>query len=148
MKEFVSKIMKFVKKNYMIIVFLISGAGFFGSMFYSNVLDLSPCVLCWYQRILCYPIFFLSAASIALKEKLSPRFILTLAIPGLIIAGYHFGIQKLGFEADLVTCIAGNPCASVDIEYLGFITIPLMSFAAFLVITIASYIKLRKTQED
>lgn len=137
-------ILEKVQNNYMMIIFVISAAAFFVSLYYSNILDLTPCVLCWYQRILFYPIFILSSVSIAFKEKLSPKFILALAIPGLILAIYHYGIQKFGISEGFVPCVAGVPCNQIDLEYFGFITIPFMSLIGFLLVTIVSIIKVRK----
>lgn len=139
-----NKITNLVSERYTEIIFLFSAGAFFISLYYSNVMDLSPCILCWYQRILFYPIFILSAAALLFKEKLSPKFILALAVPGLIIAFYHYGIQKFGFPEGFVPCVAGNACDEIDLEYFGFITIPFMSLIGFLVVSIVSFLKLKK----
>jgi len=142
-------ILNFINKNYIYIIFSITGLGVLGSLYFSNVELLPPCTLCWYQRILFYPIFILSAISIAFKEKLSPKFILALALPGLIIAAYQYGIQKLGIpEATFVTCQTGVPCDQVDWQILGFVTIPLLSFSGFLFLNIIALLKLRFSEEN
>ena len=138
------KILDLISERYTEIIFVFSAGAFFTSLYFSNVMDLSPCILCWYQRILFYPIFFLSASSLAFKEKLSPKFILALAIPGVIIAFYHYGIQKFDFPEGFVPCVAGNACDEIDLEYLGFITIPFMSLLGFLAVSIVSFLKLKK----
>lgn len=142
-------ILNLIAKHYVLLVAIVSGGGFFISLYFSNIMDLAPCVLCWYQRILFYPIFFISAASIAFKEKLSPKYILTLALPGLGIAIYHYSLQKLGLgEGGFVPCVAGIPCDAIDWEILGFITIPLLSAVGFLIVTILTVIKMKFSTQN
>ncbi len=128
------KIQQWAEKNYVYLVFFVSFLSVFGSLYFSEVAGLPPCYLCWYQRILIYPLLFLSAVSLVTKERLSKYYILAFTIPGMLLAGYHYLYQKFGLFKGFTACDPINPCDKIDFELLGFITIPLLSFLAFLFI--------------
>jgi disulfide bond formation protein DsbB len=107
-----------------------------GSLFFSDVMMLPPCVLCWYQRITMYPLVLIIGTGIILRDERMKVYALPLAIVGLAIAIYH-NLIYYGFIPESITpCAEGVPCNAVQIEWLGFITIPLMGLAAFAVIAL------------
>lgn len=138
-----------IKKYYLNAVFFQSLIATMGSLFFSEVVGLTPCAYCWYQRILMYPIVLLSAVGVFSKDKSAFKYILPLSIPGMLIAGYHYLLQKTGIAASLPSCSTATPCSNIEIQYLGFITIPLMSFTAFLIINlvILVYYRFSRTKE-
>jgi hypothetical protein len=72
-----------------------------------------------------------------------------MALIGMVIAMYNYMLQKTDWFETIGTCSADNPCSAIDMEYLGFITIPLLSFVAFwsiLIICIAYYAVTRKNK--
>ena len=103
-----------------------------GSLFFSEVMRLPPCVLCWYQRIAMYPIAVLLAVALICGEtRVFAKYIFTLSVMGLLVAIYH-NLLYYGIIPESITpCKEGISCTSRQIEWLGFITIPLMSLAAF-----------------
>ena len=115
------------------IMALLSAAG---SLFFSEVMDLPPCVLCWYQRIAMYPLVVIIDIDIATSDPRMRIYALPFAIVGLGIAIYH-NLLYYGIIPEAITpCTEGVPCNALQIEWLGFITIPLMGLAAFIVITL------------
>lgn len=108
-----------------------------GSLFFSEVLELAPCVLCWYQRILMYPLVVVLAVGILLRDRHARAYVLPLSGLGLAVATYHnllyFGIIPEG----ATQCVLGVPCTIRYFAILGFIDIPQMSMTAFAVITAA-----------
>ena len=107
-----------------------------GSLFFSEVMNLPPCVLCWYQRIATYPLVLVIGVGIVLRDRRMKYYALPLSLGGLAIAVYH-NLLYYGFIPDSITpCTQGISCTSVQIEWLGFITIPLLSLAAFIVMTV------------
>ena len=40
-----------------------------GSLFYSEILGFTPCLYCWYQRILMYPLVFIFATALVFKAR-------------------------------------------------------------------------------
>jgi disulfide bond formation protein DsbB len=84
-----------------------------------------------------YPIAVLAGLALFYKEKATiAKYILALSIPGAIIALYHYAIQMNIIQSILPGCSFASPCTETQIMWLGFITIPLLSFGAFLVITL------------
>lgn len=133
----VKKIQTLCRENYIYVVFLFSFVSVIGSLYFSNVLLIEPCYLCWWQRIFMYPLFFLSAVSLVFKIKLQKLHVLALSIPGLLFALYHYLMQTFGWFKEFSTCTGtAKPCDSIDVVYLGFITIPFLSLAAFVVINL------------
>jgi disulfide bond formation protein DsbB len=103
-----------------------------GSLFFSEVMQLPPCVLCWYQRIAMYPLVLIIAVGIILSDRSVKFYALPLGLGGLFIAIYH-NLLYYGLIPDNITpCTQGISCTTVQIEWLGFITIPLLSLTAFI----------------
>ena len=115
---------------------LIALLGTAGSLFFSEVMLLPPCVLCWYQRIAMYPLVLILGTGILLRDSRMKLYALPFAIVGLAIAVYH-NLLYYGFIPENITpCSEGVPCNAVQIEWLGFITIPLLGLGAFAAMTI------------
>jgi disulfide bond formation protein DsbB len=107
-----------------------------GSLFFSEVMNLPPCVLCWYQRIAMYPLVLIVGAGIVLRDRQMKYYALPVSLSGLAVAVYH-NLLYYGFIPDSITpCTQGVSCTSVQIEWLGFVTIPLMSLAAFVSVSL------------
>lgn len=105
-----------------------------GSLFFSEVMELPPCLLCWYQRIAMYPLVAVIAAGIVLRDWRLKYYALPLALAGVVIAVYHNLLYYHIIPESIAPCQAGVSCTSRQIEWFGFITIPLMSLAAFVLI--------------
>lgn len=127
----------FTKKFYLEIIFLIAFLSVFGSLYFSDIVGIEPCSLCWWQRIFMYPIFIISTVSLVCKIKIRKAFIFGLSIPGMLFAIYHYLMQTFGLFKEISACTgASKPCDVVDIALFGFITIPLLSLVSFLIINI------------
>ncbi|MCB0211677.1 MAG: disulfide bond formation protein B [Anaerolineae bacterium] len=110
-------------------------AALLGSLYYSEIAGFIPCTLCWYQRILMYPLSIIILVGIITHDELLTNYVLPFSIIGIVVALYHYLIQ-LGVFSHPSTCAAGVPCDMHWVNYLGFITIPFMSLTAFILITI------------
>lgn len=135
--------MKLIRENLLQFVLVISIIATFGSLFFSEILKLPPCVLCWYQRIFMYPLVFITSIGLWKKDRNLPYFILPLSIIGLIISAYHNLLYYKIIPENITPCTMGISCTTKQIELLGFITIPLMSFTAFLLITLITIFYLK-----
>jgi len=117
-----------------------------GSLFFSEVMQLPPCVLCWYQRIATYPLVIIIAVGIILRDRRMKIYALPLCLAGLAVSVYH-NLLYYGFIPESITpCTEGVPCNAVQIEWLGFITIPLMGLGAF--ISLALCLLFYKPEEE
>lgn len=105
-----------------------------GSLFFSEVKDYLPCLLCWYQRICMYPLVIILAVGILRKDTRVYQYVLPFVAVGFLIALYHVLLYYNIFPESEQTCRAGVSCTTKYVEYLGFVTIPLLSFMAFTVI--------------
>ncbi len=102
-----------------------------GSLFFSEVMQLPPCVLCWYQRIAMYPLVVIIGIGIVMRDSRMKNYALPVCLIGLAISIYH-NLLYYGIIPESITpCTQGISCTSRQIEWLGFITIPLMALAAF-----------------
>lgn len=132
-------------------VWFIGVGAMFGSLILSDVMNLPPCLLCWWQRIFMYPIAFIMSVAILRKDRSGIYYALPLAVCGLITAFYHSLLQWHVIEETVVNCSAnGNvSCAESDMTLLGFITIPFMSFVSFsgILLGIAIHIYLERKSE-
>ncbi|MBP7843514.1 MAG: disulfide bond formation protein B [Proteobacteria bacterium] len=109
----------------------------FGSLFFSEVMKQPPCVLCWYQRIAIYPLVLLIPVALLSNELvLFSKYIFTLAAAGLTVSIYHNLLYYGVIPTSITPCTEGISCTSRQIEWLGFITIPLLSSLAFLLIIV------------
>lgn len=117
--------------------FFISLAATLGSLYFSEIKGLVPCSLCWYQRILMYPLVIIILIAIFKGDKFIKYYIRTFSFIGLGIALYHYIIQTI--QVHSVLCDINVDCTNVSIKYLDFITIPLMSVFAFLLLFLFSF---------
>ena len=126
----------FLAKNILYLAWVTSIVAMSGSLYFSEVRDLPPCVLCWYQRILMYPLTVILAVGILRRDSGLYQYALPLTVLGMIVGTYHNLLYYGVIEEAIHTCRAGISCTTKQIEWLGFITIPLMSLTAFTIITI------------
>lgn len=113
------------------LAWVVALVSFLGAMFFSEVMDLEPCVLCWYQRIAMFPLVAILGIGAYLQDRHCIRYAFPLAVAGWLLAGYHWLLYKGFIPKGLQPCSKGASCADVKLELAGFITIPLLSLAAF-----------------
>lgn len=117
-----------------------------GSLFFSEIMHLPPCVLCWYQRIAIYPLVLIIGTGIVLRDIRMKIYALPLCLVGLLISIYH-NLLYYGFIPESIApCSEGVPCNAVQIEWLGFITIPLLGLGAFASIALCLLLHRQKEQ--
>ena len=119
-----------------------------GSLFFSEVMGLPPCVLCWYQRVAMYPLVLIIATGIAARDGRMRAYALPLALAGLALAVYH-NLLYYGFIPETLTpCSEGASCTERQIEWLGFVTIPLMGLASFAAVALCLFFYRPETRTE
>jgi disulfide bond formation protein DsbB len=106
-----------------------------GSLWFSLGLGLVPCELCWYQRILMYPlVVVLGVATLEGRPRVW-RTVLPLGVLGGAIAAYHSVLQ-----VTTNSCSFTGACAIVQWQapVLG-LSIPNLSLLGFLFVLIALF---------
>lgn len=102
-----------------------------GSLFFSEVMLLPPCVLCWYQRIAMYPLVVILLVGLFTADGAAKRYATPLGLVGWGIAVYHNLLYYKLIPEHMSPCAQGISCTTKQIEWLGFITIPSLSLLAF-----------------
>jgi disulfide bond formation protein DsbB len=128
------KISKAIQKNVLYIALTQVIVSLLGSLYFSEFLHFQPCTLCWYQRILMYPLLVILTVGISRKDNDVPYYVLPLSITGVVVAFYQVLLER-GIVPEVEVCSVGVPCNTIYINWLGFITIPFLSLVAFLIIT-------------
>lgn len=119
------------------LAFIIALIATLGSLYYSEIAGFPPCRLCWYQRILMYPLVVILAVGIVLRDARLRLYVLPLSLTGVAVAIYHNLLYYGVLPEGLTQCALGVSCTERQLELFGFVTIPLMSLTAFAVITLA-----------
>lgn len=138
-------------------IFLQAILALFSPLYYSNFGDpvyeyitgtwfdasdaLDPCQLCWWARIMMFPIIPLSLIALYTKSRPILGYIYAISIPGMALEAFHYILQKPALVGRTTIenpfgCTAANPCAAVHVDYFGVLTIPFLCLLAFVVIHI------------
>lgn len=129
-------------------ILLQSALAMAGSLFFSDIMNLPPCLLCWYQRIAMYPIVFLSVVGIIRNDRKLYTYILPISITGLLISVYHNLLYWKVLPESIQPCTLGISCTTKFFEWFGFITIPFLALVAFFIISILAFISLKKNKYE
>lgn len=130
-----------VSKYRLEFIFLISLMGTVGSILLSVYFKLAACELCWYQRVFLFVIPVISAIAIMKNDTKGYIYAYYLSLIGLTFSTYHSLIQSKIFASDNVFC---NPTALIDcatpaFTYFGFVTVPVIAFSVFYLISYIAY---------
>ena len=119
-----------------------------GSLFFSEVMEFPPCVLCWYQRIAMYPLVLIVGTGIAMRDALWKMYSLPLMLAGLAVSIYHNLLYYGVIPESITPCKQGISCTTVQVEWFGFITIPLMALMAFVLVCTMTLLYRPEEQEQ
>lgn len=125
---------------------LVAAMSTLGALFLGEVMGFAPCVLCWYQRIFMFPLVFVLAVGLFPFDPRVTRYAMPLAIVGWLIAAWHVLLTAGIIPESATPCTQGVPCGLVQVEWFGFVTIPLLSLASFTVISTLLFITHKSTK--
>ncbi|MGD6844210.1 disulfide oxidoreductase [Bacillus infantis] len=134
------------RENLLFLAWAASILAMFGSLYFSEVRHYEPCALCWYQRIAMYPLAVILGIAVIKKDYKISFYTMILSAAGACISIYHYSIQKVAFLGESALSCGRVPCTGQYINWLGFITIPLLALTAFIIIFITSLIIWKKTK--
>jgi disulfide bond formation protein DsbB len=103
-----------------------------GALFFSEVMQLPPCTLCWYQRIFIFPLVLVLPMGLFPFDRRVVRYALPLLVVGGFVSLFQLLLVHGVIPESIQPCRQGVSCREVQIEWLGFVSIPLLSFLAFL----------------
>lgn len=112
---------------------LVAAVATVGSLWFSLGLGLVPCTLCWYQRVLMYPLAVVLGVAFLERRTDVWKTALPFVALGTPVAAYHTALQTTGSSATS-RCTTGG-CATVQYPMLGgLVTIPRLSLLGFVLV--------------
>lgn len=140
----ISKVLKkqnafteFINDNALWMGFAVATAATLGSLFYSEVMQYTPCKLCWLQRIFIYPQAIILGMAAWKKDNFVVNYSIVLSVIGAGIAAFHYTNQISGSSS--LACATLGYSASCSKQFVldyGYMTIPFMALIAFSLITL------------
>ena len=127
-------------KLFMQLIFLVSLIATLGSLYFSEIRLYLPCEMCWYQRIIMYPIVLISFIGLIRNDMNSRIYVRAFSGIGILTSAYHYSLQKFSFIADSQPACTGVDCTVQYINWFGFITIPFLALIAFILIFTMSFL--------
>lgn len=118
----------------------------FAALFIGEVMGMTPCQLCWYQRILMFPLAVILGMAAFGNDRRGAVYALPLALGGVAVAGYHTALVAGWVPQWWIPCGAGPSCSDQKLVILGDIQIPWLSLLAFSAIAAQLLVYLRKTR--
>jgi disulfide bond formation protein DsbB len=107
----------------------------FGSLYFSEIVNYVPCRLCWYQRIMMYPLAVILIVAAIRRDSKIGWYAVPLATIGASISTYHWLLERFP-KLDAGACDVTIPCELVWFEKFGFVTLPFMAFTGFLAVIV------------
>jgi disulfide bond formation protein DsbB len=126
--------MKPTMSTFLFAAWLTATVAALGALFMSEIMGFAPCVLCWWQRVFMFPLVLMLALGLFPPDAKVLRYALPLAFLGSVVAAFHVLLTVGIIPESLAPCRQGIPCKTIQIEWFGFVTIPVLSFLAFLTI--------------
>jgi len=126
---------KFIQEYSIPVALAIAVIGLLGSLYFSEVRHFLPCVLCWYQRIVLYPLVLIFSIGLVTRDKGVWKYALPLSVISLGIGVYQL-LLVYGVITASSSCSVGVSCVAITWSLFGFITIPLLAFLEAFIITI------------
>lgn len=108
-----------------------------GSLYMSEKLHFIPCMWCWYQRIMMYPlVIVLGVAALRKDFKGGYWYAIPFTLIGSAFSVYHYQLERFP-DQKTISCSTSVPCTTLWFEdYFGYISIPMMAMSAFALIAV------------
>jgi len=139
---------QWLDRNSLYLALPIAWVALLGSLYFSEVQHFVPCALCWYQRILMYPLAALLVIGLLRRDEGLAVYLLPFSIIGIGVASYHYLLQKTLWFGAPAACGSGPSCGGAWINWFGFVTIPFLALIAFLIITLLALVALLAPEEE
>ncbi len=140
--------------NALFAAWLISLLATSGALFIGEVMGMMPCLLCWYQRIAMFPLVLIFGAAL-IGQPHAPTVQRLAAVAGLLaligwgIATYHVMLYWDWIIPEVSPCGAGPSCKQQNLQLLGFLDIPMLSWLAFSgILLLTSFSVLKVTSRE
>ncbi|MED2128475.1 disulfide oxidoreductase [Bacillus thuringiensis] len=139
--------MELIRKYHIFCAWTIAISAMLISLFFSEWMKLPPCDLCWYQRMVMYPLVLILGIGMYRKDPNVSTYAFPFACIGLMLSVYQITIQTFP-ASEMKICSVGVSCTEDYLNLFGFISIPMLSFVGILAIIVLLYIKPDKETKE
>lgn len=129
------------RDNRLYLAWVVAIVATLGSLYFSEIKEFRPCILCWYQRIAMYPLALILGMAAFRSDFGIRRYALSLAVIGWLIALYQnletWGVVPVpkGCSVDpSAGCSVPWPIWGAESPVNTILTIPMLSMIAFTLI--------------
>ena len=122
-----------IEPNALGMAFVVATLATIGSLYFSEVAHFDPCRLCWYQRIAMYPLVVILGIAAVRRDPDVGLYVRVLAGIGALISVYHLALEWIP-ALDTGACGIGPSCTVIWFREFGFVSLPMLALAAFLLI--------------
>jgi disulfide bond formation protein DsbB len=112
-------------------VWILATISTFASLFFSEIVKLPVCVLCWYQRIAMYPLVLLLPLALFPYDAKMTRYAGILVLFGWLTALFHVLLVAGYIPKSAQPCVQDIPCSETHLNIFGFLNMPMMSLLTF-----------------
>ncbi len=138
----------FLLKYSINLIFIIGIFGIICTFYFEHILNLYVCDLCWYERILFYPLPILAIIALLIKDNKVFYYTAFFSFLGTILAFYHHLLKVTNFvKSSFGICTNTiESCSNLEWELIkgSNITIPLLASIGFFIIFLLSVFKIYK----
>jgi disulfide bond formation protein DsbB len=122
----------FLGPQSLLLAWIVSVVTTTGSLWYSEHFHFLPCELCWYQRILMYPLVVILGVGWFRRDRAVWITALPFLVIGPFVSLYHWLVERVPSFAEGTSCSIDAPCSAPYFEKLGFVTLAWMALSSFL----------------
>lgn len=115
-------------------------------LYLGEVMGQMPCLLCWYQRAMMFPLPVILGLGFWWNDLRVGRYSLALSILGGGIALWHLGLYFGYIPERILPCSFSGPSCTDDNQVILGIPIPLLSLVAFALTAVFSTLSLEESQ--
>jgi disulfide bond formation protein DsbB len=112
-------------------VWILATIGTLASLFFSEVVKLPVCSLCWYQRIAMYPLVVILPMALFPFDAKVTRYASLLVLFGWLTALFHVLLVAGYIPKSAQPCVQDIPCSETHLNVFGFLNMPMMSLLTF-----------------
>lgn len=113
------------------IAWIVATIATISSLFFSEIMGVPVCKLCWYQRIAMYPLVLILASALFPYDPKVVRVAGILTGIGWLIGLFQVLLVVGIIPESIQPCIQGIPCSETHVALLGFLNIPVLSLLTF-----------------
>lgn len=124
---------KTISKEWLLLflVWILATISTLASLFFSEVIKLPVCVLCWYQRIAMYPLALILPLALFPFDTKVIRYAGILVLFGWLTALFHVLLVAGYIPKSVQPCVQDIPCSETHLNLFGFLNMPMMSLLTF-----------------